>query len=255
WVVELRRPLATGSAPSYADRTGAVVTVPGGAVLRVLASHPAGAARSRLWVAEVSTPAPLGAWLAEYGEPIRYSHVDGRWPLAAYRTTYGDVPGSAEMPSAGRALTPELLDRLRSRDVEVQTLVLHCGVSSLEGGDPPYAEWYSVPAPTATAVAAARGEGRRVIAVGTTVVRALESAVDASGVVRAGAGWTDLVITPERGVTAVDGLLTGWHEPAASHLWMLAALAGHELLCDSYRSALDNGYRWHEFGDVHLLLP
>jgi S-adenosylmethionine:tRNA ribosyltransferase-isomerase len=254
-VVELRRPLPGGSAPSYADRTGAVVTVPGGAMLRVLGSHPAGATRSRLWVAELATPRPLGSWLDEYGEPIRYAHVDGRWPISAYRTAYGDVPGSAEMPSAGRSLTPALLDRLRSRGVEVRHLVLHCGVSSLESGDPPYAEWYAVPATTAAAIARARARGRRVVAVGTTVVRALESAADGSGRVRPGAGWTDLVITPERGVSSVDGLLTGWHEPAASHLWMLEALAGRELLCASYRAALDHGYRWHEFGDVHLLLP
>ncbi|MDP9240076.1 MAG: S-adenosylmethionine:tRNA ribosyltransferase-isomerase [Actinomycetota bacterium] len=254
WVVELRRPLPGGSTPSYADRTGAVVALAGGGMLRVLGSHPAGATRSRLWVAELTTPAPLGAWLAEHGEPISYSHVAGRWPLTAYRTSYGVVPGSAEMPSAGRSLTPALLDRLRLRGVEVQTLVLHCGVSSLEGGDPPYAEWYTVPAATANAVTRAREDGRRVIAVGTTVVRALESAVDGSGV-RPRSGWTDLVITPDRGVSVVDGLLTGWHEPAASHLWMLEAVAGRELLCDSYRSALANGYRWHEFGDVHLVLP
>jgi len=255
WVVELRRPQAGVTAPSHADRTGALLDLTGGATVRVLASHPAGSTRSRLWAAEVSTPAPLGDWLAEHGEPIRYSHVDGQWPLAAYRTAYGDVPGSAEMPSAGRSLTPAVLDRLRLREIEVQTLVLHCGVSSLESGDPPYAEWYSVPVRTAAAVTAARAQGRRVIAVGTTVVRALESAADDSGTVQPGSDWTDLVITPERGVSVVDGLLTGWHEPAASHLWMLAAVAGHELLCDSYRSALANGYRWHEFGDVHLVLP
>ncbi|MEP6696618.1 MAG: S-adenosylmethionine:tRNA ribosyltransferase-isomerase [Pseudonocardiales bacterium] len=255
WVVELRRSLPSGSEPSYADRSGAVITVAGRARVDVRRSHPAGAARSRLWVADVRTPRPLGEWLGQYGEPIRYSHIRGRWPISAYRTAYGDVPGSAEMPSAGRPLTTALIRRLRQRGVEVRSLVLHCGVSSLEGGDPPHAEWFSLPSSTAVAVNRARGQGRRVVAVGTTVVRALESAVDSSGGVQAGQGWTDLVITPDRGVAVVDGLLTGWHEPAASHLWMLAALAGSALLCDSYRSALEHGYRWHEFGDVHLLLP
>ncbi len=258
WVVELRRPLEVGSAPSYADRAGAVVTLPGGAVLRVLRPQAGDGPHSRLWVAALTTPEPLGRWLARHGEPIRYSHVTGRWALAAYQTGYGDVPGSAEMPSAGRGLTTAVLDRLRRKGVEVQSVVLHCGVSSLEEGDPPYAEWYSVPAPTVAAIARTRARGRRVVAVGTTVVRALESAAAGSGEVRPGSGWTDLVITPERGVSAVDGLLTGWHEPAASHLWMLAALlgngAGNHLLCESYRTALDQGYRWHEFGDVHLLL-
>lgn len=254
WVVELRRQLPNGSAACGTDRTDALITVPVGGVLHVRGPHPPGTTRRRLWVADLSTPKPLGRWLAEYGEPIRYSHIEGRWPLAAYRTTYGDVPGSAEMPSAGRSLTPALLDRLRRRGVEVQDLLLHCGVSSLEGGEPPYAEWYSVPRRTATAVNRARAEGRRVIAVGTTVVRALESAVGGTGEVRPSSGWTDLVVTPEGGVSAVDGLLTGWHEPTASHLWMLAALAGSDLLCNSYRAALQGGYRWHEFGDVHLLL-
>lgn len=255
WVVELRRPLPAGSSASYADRSGALVGLAGGGSLRVIGSHPAGALRSRLWVAELRTPQPLGPWLNQYGAPIRYSHVDGQWPLSAYLTSYADAPGSAEMPSAGRPLTATLLDRLQVHGIRVARLLLHCGVSSLESGDPPYAEWFSVPAGTATAVNLAKAEGRRVIAVGTTAVRALESAVDATGRMQPADGWTDLVITPERGLSAVDGLLTGWHEPQASHLWMLEALAGRELLCASYRSALEQGYRWHEFGDVHLLLP
>jgi S-adenosylmethionine:tRNA ribosyltransferase-isomerase len=93
-----------------------------------------------------------------------------------------------------------------------------------------------------------------VIAVGTTVVRALESAADATGRVHAKDGWTNLTVTPERGVRAVDGLLTGWHEPEASHLLMLEAFAGRALLERSYAAALEHGYRWHEFGDLHLLL-
>ena len=92
------------------------------------------------------------------------------------------------------------------------------------------------------------------IAVGTTVVRALETATDEHGVVHASHGWTNLTITPERGVRAVDGLLTGWHEPEASHLLMLEAFAGRELLERSYAAAVEHGYRWHEFGDLHLLL-
>jgi S-adenosylmethionine:tRNA ribosyltransferase-isomerase len=155
------------------------------------------------------------------------------------------------MPSAGRPLTPRVFRRLRARGVEVASVVLHCGVSSLESGDPPYSEWYQVPRSTADTVATARREGRRVIAVGTTVVRALESAADGGQL----SGWTDLVITPERGVSTVDGLLSGWHEPAASHLMMLEAVAGRPLLQASYEEAVQAGYRWHEFGDLHLILP
>jgi len=204
-----------------------------------------------LWTVELISPGPLRAWLAEVGEPVRYGYVSAPWPLSAYRTSYADTPGSAEMPSAGRPLTTRTFRRLRARGVRTAGLVLHCGVSSLEGDEPPYAEWYSVGGSTLRAIDETRAAGGRVVGVGTTVVRALES-VAATGRAE---GWTDLVITPDRTVSMVDGLLTGWHAPAASHLDMLAALAGTDLLCASYRAALERGYRWHEFGDVHLILP
>ncbi|HEY6422469.1 MAG TPA: S-adenosylmethionine:tRNA ribosyltransferase-isomerase [Pseudonocardiaceae bacterium] len=203
-----------------------------------------------MWSGELRTPVALGRWLHEYGAPIRYGYVSAPWPLSAYRTKYADTPGSAEMPSAGRPLTLRLLRRLRARGVQVAAVVLHTGVSSAESGEPPYPEWFAVPDSTDAAVRAARAEGRLVIAVGTTVVRALESAAAGTN-----SGWTDLVVTPHRGVTTVDGLLTGWHEPAASHLLMLGALAGPDLLATSYAEALRSGYRGHEFGDVHLILP
>jgi S-adenosylmethionine:tRNA ribosyltransferase-isomerase len=159
------------------------------------------------------------------------------------------------MPSAGRPLTPELLARLTARGVLLAPLVLHCGVSSLESHEPPYPERYRVPAETARLVNAVRGWGGRVIAVGTTVVRALESVADGHGAVRPGEGWTSLVIAPERGVRVVDGLLTGWHEPESSHLRLLDAIAGEDLVAASYRAALEERYLWHEFGDLELILP
>ena len=258
WIVEIRAGGGPGEAlggePSELDRTGTEIRLAGGGLLR--GTRPTGS--RRLWSAELVTPAPLLGWLAAHGDPIRYRYVSARWPLSAYRTTYADTPGSAEMPSAGRAITPRVLRRLGARGVRVAGLLLHTGVSSLEAGDGPHPEWFEVPASTAAAVADTRAAGGRVVAVGTTVVRALESAadsVDAAGRPVASAGWTDLVITPERGVYTVDGLLTGWHEPAASHLLMLTAVAGRRLLVDSYAEALRAGYRWHEFGDLHLILP
>src|SRR5262249_54466583 len=158
----------------------------------------------------------------------------------------------AEMPSAGRPFSWEVLERLRERDIGFATLTLHTGVSSLESHELPYPERYVVPAKTAAAVNAAHAAGARVIAVGTTVIRATESAADEQGRVRATKGWTDLVITPERGIRTVDGLLTGFHEPRATHLAMLEALAGWAHLEVVYRAALAQGYLWHEFGDVHL---
>jgi S-adenosylmethionine:tRNA ribosyltransferase-isomerase len=252
WVVELREPSTRyGGEPSTADREGLRVALTGGGHLRVGSPYPAAAARRRLWTAELTTPAPMRAWLPEHGEPIRYGYTSAPWPLSAYRTGHADTPGSAEMPSAGRPLTARTFRRLRLRGVRTASVVLHCGLSSPDTDEPPYAEWYSVPPSTMDAVTETRAAGRRVVAIGTTVVRALESAA------RTGRaeGWTDLVVGPELPPSVVDGLLTGWHPPEASHLRILAALAEPQLLHASYRAALAAGYLWHEFGDVHLLLP
>ncbi|MBA3417438.1 MAG: S-adenosylmethionine:tRNA ribosyltransferase-isomerase [Geodermatophilaceae bacterium] len=255
WTVEFRIPDPPASQQTDEPRYGEVVQLRGGGLLRVIDSYPGGRERSRLWVAEIGTPIPLQRWLTEHGQPIRYSYVGSAWPLSSYRTAYAGTPGSVEMPSAGRPLTSRLIRRLGLRGIQVADVVLHCGVSSAEAGEPPYSEWFSVPAETARAIAETRRRGRRVIAIGTTVVRALESAVDADETVHEAEGWTDLVITPDRRVSTVDGMLTGWHEPQASHLMMLEAVAGQDLLCRSYDAALSAGYRWHEFGDLHLLLP
>jgi S-adenosylmethionine:tRNA ribosyltransferase-isomerase len=139
--------------------------------------------------------------------------------------------------------------------VLVAPVTLHTGVSSPERGEPPYPERYRVPRETARLVNAVRGWGGQVIATGTTVVRALETVAQPHGTVAAGEGWTHLVVTPERALWAVDGLLTGLHESESSHLDVLTAAAGEELLACSYRAALEHGYRWHEFGDSHLILP
>ena len=208
----------------------------------------------RLWEAVLALPLPLHAYLAEAGRPIRYGCRDRAWPLSAYQTVFALHPGSAEMPSAGRGFTPELVTTLVSRGVVLAPLVLHTGVSSQERGEPPYPEWYRVSPTTAALVNGARQAGRRVIAVGTTSVRALESAADAGGTVQPAAGWTEVVVSPSRPVRAVDGMITGWHEPAASHLKLLEAVAGRPLLERSYAAALAHRYRWHEFGDFHLIL-
>jgi S-adenosylmethionine:tRNA ribosyltransferase-isomerase len=210
---------------------------------------------NRLWVDELQLPQPVFTWLAVHGQPIRYGYVDRPWPIAAYQNVYATEPGSAEMPSAGRPFTAEVITRLVAKGVGVSPLVLHTGVASLESTELPYPERVRVPATTAARVNETRGGGGRVIAVGTTVVRALETAGGDDGVVRPVDGWTDLVVTPQRGVRVVDGLLTGWHEPEASHLLMLEAVAGRPLLEGSYAESLQEGYLWHEFGDMHLVLP
>jgi S-adenosylmethionine:tRNA ribosyltransferase-isomerase len=210
---------------------------------------------TRLWVAQLDLPQPVFTWLAVHGQPIRYGYVDRPWPIASYQNVYATEPGSSEMPSAGRPFTPEVITRLVAKGVAVSPLVLHTGVASLEATELPYPERLRVSASTASRVNETRRNGGRVIAVGTTVVRGLETAGGRDGVVRPIDGWTDLVITPERGVHVVDGLLTGWHEPEASHLLMLEAVAGRPLLESSYAASLQEGYLWHEFGDMHLILP
>jgi len=202
-----------------------------------------------------SGAADLPKYLERHGEPIRYAHIPRPWPLQDYQNVYAISPGSAEMPSAGRPVTRDLISRLISREIVVAPVTLHCGVSSPESHEPPFPEWYEVPERTAHAIAVARERGGRVIAVGTTVVRALESAGGPDRCSCARSGWTGLVVTSECGVSVVDGLITGWHEPQASHLQLLEALMGPELLARSYEAALDAGYLWHEFGDSHLILP
>jgi S-adenosylmethionine:tRNA ribosyltransferase-isomerase len=243
WAVEPR-----GAVPSEGPVR---LILPAGGVARLLAPYQDS---RRLWLARLDLPLPVLDYLARWGRPIRYAYVEGEWPLDAYQTVFATHPGSAEMPSAGRAFTPAVLGALQRRGVDVARLTLHTGVASAERDEPPYEEPFEVPWETAAAVNAAHAAGRRVIATGTTVVRALESATDGAGRVVAARGWTDLVVTPRRGVAVVDGLLTGFHEPRASHLLMLEAIAGRAHLRRTYRAALEGAYLWHEFGDLHLIL-
>jgi S-adenosylmethionine:tRNA ribosyltransferase-isomerase len=252
WVVEVRRADNTGPATDVttAERLG----LPGRIALRIGSPYPDPDARgSRLWRAR-PTPyrTPVG-YLPRHGRPIRYGYVRRPWPLEYLQNVYADTPGSAEMPSAGRPFTHELLGRLMSRGVTLAPLVLHTGVSSPEAHEPPSPEWYSVPASTARLVGCAKSAGYRVIAVGTTVVRALESVTDASGRVHAGEGWTGLVLGPDHPVRTVDGIITGLHAPEASHLLLLEAVVGPDLVAAAYREAVRTRYRWHEFGDSMLL--
>ncbi|TDC82208.1 S-adenosylmethionine:tRNA ribosyltransferase-isomerase [Actinomadura sp. 7K507] len=256
WTVELRRLTGKTSSPYPGGRPGEWIPMPGGATLTLVGRHTAhGQASERLWQARLSTD--VVPYLRRHGTPIRYGYVRRDWPTAAYQTAFAHdrTTGGAEMPSAGRPFTPELVTRLVAHGVHIAPITLHTGVASPEAHEPPYAERYEVPAPTAALVGHARSRGGRVIAVGTTAVRALETSVDASGRVQASEGWTEHIVTPERGVQSVDGLLTGLHEPKSSHLMMLTAIAGHDLLASTYKAALAGRYLWHEFGDVNLLLP
>ncbi len=257
-LVELRTATGHGSGPFPDGRPGAI-RLAGGGRAELLSPWPPVPSEgpNRLWVARLDVPGSgdLTAWLADHGRPIRYAEPAEPWPVDAYQTVFATEPGSAEMPSAARGFTAELVTKLVAAGVVFAPLVLHCGVSSPEAGEAPQPERYRVPGGSAALVNAARSAGRRVIAVGTTAVRALETVADDDGVVHPGEGWTELVVTPARGVRAVDGLITGWHEPEASHLELIAAVAGQEMIERSYATAHALGYHGHEFGDFHLILP
>lgn len=252
WTVELRRD--EGRAPLLHADVGDAITVTAGGVvtLRAPVAPGPGGEGVRLWRATLHLDGAVTAYLARHGRPVSY---DGsRWPLDVYQTVFATRPGSAEMPSAGRPFSTRLVTELITAGVVVAPVTLHTGLSSQEAGEPPQPEWFEVPATTAAQVQLARGRGRRVVAVGTTVTRALESATDRNHVVPR-RGWTDLVVTPETGVRVVSGLVSGWHEPDSSHLLVLEAVAGAELVNRAYQAAVDGPYLWHEFGDGCLLLP
>jgi S-adenosylmethionine:tRNA ribosyltransferase-isomerase len=255
WIVELRSP--GGHGPVRDACVDDVVELPDHVRLTLLQAHPdeSESSGSRLWRAHVAVEVPVVDYLQRHGRPIRYGYVPRRWPLTDYQTVFARDPGSAEMPSAGRPFTDSLVTDLVSHGVLIAPVLLHTAVSSLESGEPPQAERYDVPAATARVVRHTKAAGGRVIAVGTTVTRALESAIGADGTLRASAGWTDLVLGPDVPARVVDGLVTGWHEPQASHLLLLEAVAGPGLVQAAYDAAIEQRYLWHEFGDSALLLP
>ena len=268
WVVELRS--SPDNKPVLDGKSGEVLTLPEGASIVLQTPYLSekrnqSGGNNRLWVSTLDLPVSFHEYLERHGSPIRYSYVRESWPSSYYQSVYATEVGSAEMPSAGRAFTPELITRLVAKGVRIVPLLLHTGVASLEDDEPPYEEFYRVSPETAAAINAARETGRRIIAVGTTVVRALETVTDGDGVTHPGEGWTDLYITPERGIRSVNAMLTGLHEPRSTHLSMLEALTGHTSPCSlpttgrehleiAYSEALEKGYLWHEFGDLHLIL-
>jgi S-adenosylmethionine:tRNA ribosyltransferase-isomerase len=275
WSVEVRQPGTTASVPYPHAQAGMTFHLPADGQVTLLAPYPlidALDSSSRLWIAAVQLPGSVVAYLEEYGFPIRYGYVKRPWPGSMYQTVFATEPGSAEMPSAGRPFTPELVTRLIARGIQIAPILLHTGVSSLETHEPPYEEFYRVSRHTADLANATRRSGGRVVAVGTTVVRALETLTDERGTTSPGEGWTNLVITADRPLRAVTGLITGLHEPRATHLALLegvvnvaanarspnahvsASVCGSCHLERAYGEARRLGYLWHEFGDSHLII-
>jgi S-adenosylmethionine:tRNA ribosyltransferase-isomerase len=263
WIVEIRQPDGNSTKPFLYAHPGELLALPAGGRARLLAPRDPqlrakqrhGLTPVRLWLAVLELPNPESGYLEKFGSPIRYKYVNKEWPISYYQTVYATEMGSAEMPSAGRAFSPEMITNLVARGVQIAPLILHTGVSSLEFHEMPYEEFYRVPLETTVKVNEAKQRGKRIIAVGTTSIRALETVTDENEIVYPGEGWTRLVITSRRRMRVVDALLTGFHEPRASHLAMLSALCGIEHLKLAYQEALAQKYLWHEFGDLHLILP
>jgi S-adenosylmethionine:tRNA ribosyltransferase-isomerase len=251
WTVEVRTAVEGGGTAPGPDLSAQTLRLAAGVRLQLITRSPR---TPRLWVAALTTRRDLLSYLTAHGEPIKYTPGPS-WPLADYQTVFATEPGSAEMPSAARPFTPEVVTRLVSLGIAVVPVLLHAGVSSFEEGESPGEERYQVSTATAAVINAMRASGGRIIAVGTTVVRALETVVDDSGTIHPGAGTTDVIVSPQSGVHAADGLVTGWHEPRSSHLGLLEAFIPKSQLEVVYAEARVNGYLWHEFGDELLILP
>ena len=256
WVVELRELAETGgTTPFFGGRGELRFSLPAGGYLTLLEPLPGQPpGKTRLWLAAFRWPLPWRRFLQLYGQPIRYNYVRQPWSIDYYQTVFAHHHGSAEMPSAGRGFTPRLISHLVAQGIQFAPVTLHTGVASLEADEPPYPEWFELPPATAQLLNLAHRHGRRIIGVGTTAVRAVESALNGDGEVEPVSGWTNHLVTPETPPRIINGLLTGLHEPRATHLAMLAALANARHLQLAYAEALAENYLWHEFGDLHLLI-
>ena len=254
WLIEIRAVHNNTTTRWKEGEEGMEFSLPQGAKLRLKERFYKNDQLLDLWVAELSTEQKQKSYMQKHGQPIKYTQLQNPYPLPFYQTFFSFHPGSAEMPSAGRGFTQELLQKLIRKGVVLAPIVLHTGVSSLEEDEKPYPEYMEVDPVTALLINTAKEDGRRVVAVGTTAIRAIESAADAEGVVKAFRGNTELYIEANHQMKVADGLLTGFHEPRASHLHMLQSLAGFEHIERAYQEALKADYYWHQFGDLHLIL-
>ncbi|KPL58195.1 S-adenosylmethionine:tRNA ribosyltransferase-isomerase [Rossellomorea vietnamensis] len=197
-------------------------------------------------------------FIFKYGEPIRYEYTKEPWPLDYYQNVYGSVPGSVEMASAGRAFTWRLLQALKEKGVGIVFIQLHAGLSYYGNDRWPmpehHPEDYQVSSEAVKEIRHAKDRGKRVIAVGTTVVRTLETVMTQYGGLQPAEGVTNLYISRDTPLQIVDGLITGLHEPEASHLDLLKAFMSEDKLRHAYQTALEKNYKWHEFGDMNVIL-
>lgn len=255
WLVEIREIVGDKTVRWKEGSEGMEFDLPGGARLKLKGKYYENRDLLHLWKAELSIKEHPGSYMAGYGRPIKYDKLNEPYPLGYYQTLFSFHPGSSEMPSAGRGFTQNQVDKLMQKGIVFVPVLLHTGVSSLEENEPPYPEYMEISPLSALIINNANQLGRKVIAVGTTAVRAVESAANREGEVFPYRGNTGLFITDYYRMKSIGGLLTGFHEPRASHLNILQSLAGFNHIEKAYSTAIEHNYYWHQFGDLHLILP
>lgn len=254
WLAEIRAVHSNQSKRWREGTAGQSFDLPGGGQATLIAPYYQDTRQLHLWKISLKLPLSWQEYLHQYGSPIKYQNLDRVYPLDYYQTFFSTIPGSAEMPSAARGFTANMVESLVLKGIQIIPITLHTGVSSLETGEMPYPETVLISPLNAARINLAKAQGKRIIAVGTTAVRAIETASNSQGKVTAFNGKSELYILPGYQMKVIDGLLTGFHEPEASHLYMLQALASKQHLRKAYKAAIQQGYYWHEFGDLHLIL-
>jgi S-adenosylmethionine:tRNA ribosyltransferase-isomerase len=255
WLVEIREITGNKTIRWYEGEERMIFQLPSGANVTLEQRFYKNSQWLDLWVADFNINQSMQSYLSKNALSIQYDKLDRQYPLSYYQTFFSFHPGSSEMPSAGRGFTSNLIDRLLKSGVTLAPIMLHTGVSSLEENETPYPEYMEIDPVTASIINTAKNQGRRIIAIGTTAIRAIETAVNNEGIVTPFRGNTELFIDENYTMKIADGLLTGFHEPKASHLNMLQSIGGFERINIAYKEAIKAGYYWHQFGDLHLILP
>lgn len=242
---------------SHSPREGAILKLPGDATATVRSRE------DRFFLLDFDVDGPLPAWLDRHGEvplPPYIARAANPDDEARYQTVYARVPGAVAAPTAGLHFDEPLLALLAARGVRQAFVTLHVGAGTFQpvqthdlAAHRMHREWYCIPAKTAAAIAHTRADGGRVVAVGTTSLRALEAAANADGTVPAGAGETALFVLPGYRFRVVDRLLTNFHLPKSTLLMLVCAFAGYARVRSAYAHAIASHYRFYSYGDAMLL--
>jgi S-adenosylmethionine:tRNA ribosyltransferase-isomerase len=254
WLIEIREVSGNKTIRWKEGEEGMILQLPSSASITLKQRYYKDQQLLDLWYAEFRSNEQPVKYMAVNAHPIKYEKLDAHYPMSYYQTFFSFYPGSSEMPSAGRGFTKTLVDRLLKKGVVFAPILLHTGISSLEENESPYPEYMEIDPVSASIINMAKNQGERIIAVGTTAIRAIETAVNGDGNLVPYQGKTELFINENYTMKIADGLITGFHEPKASHLHILKAVAGFDHIENAYQTAIKADYYWHQFGDLHLIL-